>query len=85
MAVLHEVKEEYVIEETVHLFLIFEVDAVVQLGKLEDNLDSLRLVGATETSVGLPAENSLTALEDEMRTDRVFVIVELFWEWFLLR
>ena len=85
MAVLHEIEEEYVIEETVHLFLVFEVDAVVQLGELEDNLDCLRLVGAAETSVRLSAENSLAALEDEMRTDRVFVIVELFREWFLLR
>lgn len=85
MAVLHKIKEEYVIKETVHLFLVFEVDAIVQLGELEDYLDCLRLVGAAETSVRLPAENTLAALEDEMRTDRVFVIVELFWEWFLLR
>ena len=70
-AVLHEVEEEDVVEEGAHLHLIMEVEIVVQLGELQDHFDSFRLILTGKTAVLSAFENSIAALEDEVRADWV--------------
>ena len=48
-----------------------EVEIVVQLGKLENNLDCFRLVGTREAPMLLALEDSVAALEDEVRADGI--------------
>ena len=48
-----------------------EVEIVVQLGKLEHNLDRFRLVGPGEAPMLLALENAVAALEDEVRADGI--------------
>ena len=48
-----------------------EVEIVVQLGKLQHDLDRLWLVGSGEAPMLLALENSIAALEDEVRADGI--------------
>lgn len=72
----HEVEHFQVIEVTLDLVMVVEVEAVVQLGELEDDLDCLGLVRRTQTVVVLPAEDALDALVDEMRADWITLTVQ---------
>lgn len=61
-----------------------EVEVVVQLGKLQDHLDGLGLVVARETAMLPSFENAIAALEDQVRTDRIFPAVKSLIESLLL-
>lgn len=54
-----------------HEIVVGEVAAVVQASELENNLDNLWLVLTGEAIVRLPSKDSLDALIDHLRTDRV--------------
>lgn len=82
--VLHEVEHQHVVEVTINLVHVFEVDAVVQLGELQNDFDDLGFVVSAEAAVGSPTEDSLAALEDQVRANRVLSLVESLVKWLLL-
>ena len=82
--ILHEVQEEDVVEITLYLGVIVEVEVVVQLGKLQYHLDGLGLVVSRKTAMLPSFENPIATLEDQVRTDRVFGAVKSFIEGLLL-
>lgn len=68
---LQEIESHEVVKVLPHALVVGEVDAVVEASKFEYDLDDLGLVLAREAVMRLPTENSLDALEDHLRTDRV--------------
>ena len=67
-----------------NLLLILKVEIVVQLGELQDDLYGLRFVISGEAAVLSSLENSVAALEDQVRADRVLASVETLVETLLL-
>jgi len=66
--IFHEVEEQDVVEERVHLSFIFEVDPVVQLGELQDYLNGFGFVIPRQTAVALAVEDAFAALVDQVGT-----------------
>ena len=82
--VLHEVQAEHVVEVGVNLLLVVKVEIVVQLGELEHDLDGLRLVITGKAAVLSSLENSVAALEDQVRANWVLPSIETLVETLLL-
>lgn len=85
LVVLHEVEDQDLVKVAVDLLHVLEVKAIVQLGKLEDHIDHLRLVGTVQATVLLPVEDALAALEDQVGANWVLCAVESRVPWLLLR
>lgn len=66
------------------LLLVVKVEIVVKLGELEHHLDGLRFVIARKAAVLSSLENSVAALEDQVRANWVLPSIETLVETLLL-
>lgn len=57
-----------------HLVVVLKINAVVELGKLQDDFDSLGLIVAREAAVGAPVEDSFAAFVDKVWADGVDLV-----------
>ena len=67
-----------------NLLLVVKVEIVVQLGELEHDLDGLWLVITGKAAVLSSLENSVAALEDQVRANWVLPSIETLVETLLL-
>ena len=72
---LQEVKANNLIEKFQQIPIVVEVDAVVELGKLEDDVQHFGLVRSRQTVVLLAKEDSLGALVHHLRTYRILMLI----------
>ena len=56
----------------------------MEFGELEDNLDGFRLVISAQAAMLLALEDSVAALEDQVRTDRILFSIQALVKPFLL-
>ena len=74
---LEEVQPHEVIEVRLQQLVATQVEAVIKFGELEDDLDNLGLASTAQAAVVLSPKNSLDALVNHLRADRVFCQVPL--------
>ena len=55
---MQEVESDDLVKELVEVHVVVEIDTVVELGKLQDNIDDFGLVGTGEAVMLLSVEDS---------------------------